>query len=191
MLRRGARCLRVSPSNRAACFALITLVLVCAAAVVHADRLPSSPINSVFHIAKSENKNQVHYAVSVDARCRPSGKTPVHGYWREYEEGPNVTDALRSHQQRAYGLSARGVSLGEDRGDIRVSLRALPERQLRIETFRDGDRCRARAFTPIQGQPAVLTSIYVEIGFLYSIDYILLRGRRVSDGAPIQERIED
>ena len=36
-----------------------------------------------------------------------------------------------------------------------------------------------------QGQPAILTSIYVEIGFL-SVDYLVLRGIRVADGAPLR-----
>lgn len=154
--------------------------------------LPSAPMTSVFHIAKSENRNQVHYAVSVDAQCRPIGGRPVYGYWREYEEGPNVTDALKDSQQRAYGFSKpRSITRTEQGGDIRIAMRALPDRVLRIATFMQDGQCRARAFTPINGQPAVLTSIYVEIGFLYSIDYIMLRGVRIADGAKVQQRIED
>jgi hypothetical protein len=180
-------------SSRAVPHAIVALVLAGAAlGDARAQALPSTPLDSVFHIAKSENRNQVHYAVDVDERCRPRGKAPVRGYWREFEEGPRVTDTLRDHQQRAYGLKApRAITLSDEGGDIRVSLRALPERLLRVVTFRDANGCRARAFTPIKKQPAVLTSIYVEIGFLYSVDYIVLRGIRVSDGAPIQERIED
>jgi hypothetical protein len=172
--------------------ALIALVLACGAAGARAQVLPSASVNSVFHIAKSENRNQVHYAIDVDERCRPRGKAPVRGYWRELEEGPRVTDTLRDHQQRAYGLTVpRAITIGDDGGDVRVSLRALSDRLLRVVTFREADRCRARTFTPIKKQPAILTSIYVELGFLYSIDYILLRGIRVADGKPIEERIED
>lgn len=157
-----------------------------------APRLPSAPVESVFHIEKSENRNQVHYAVAVDAQCRPEGKQPVRGYWREYEEGPRVVDSLQDFQQRAYGLQTpSSIELTEQGGDVRLRMRALPDRLLRISTFREGDRCRARAFTPIKGQPAILTSIYVEIGFLYSVDYLVMRGVRVADGTAIQERIED
>jgi hypothetical protein len=167
-------------------------VLVLAAPLAAAKALPSAPAESVFHIAKSENRNQVHYAVSVDERCRPRGHAPVRGYWREYEEGPTVIEALREHQHRAYGLTKpTAVTSGEYGGDIRISLRALPERTLLITTFREGGGCRARAFTRIDGQPALLTSIYVEIGFLYSVDHIILRGLRVADGTPIHERIDD
>src|SRR5262245_27239294 len=139
------------------------VVLALAVAPARAEGLPSAPIDSVFHIAKSENRNQVHYAVSVDSLCRPRGGAPGSGYWRELEEGPNVTDTLREHQQRAYGLTKpREITVGEHGGDVLLSLRALPERRLLITTFREGDRCRARAFTRINGQPALLTSIYVK-----------------------------
>jgi hypothetical protein len=174
---------------RAAC-ALFVLAWVSPLAA--AGVLPSASVSSVFHIAKSENRNQVHYAVSVDTRCRPRGNAPVRGYWRELEEGPDVIEALREHQHRAYGLSKpTAVTSGDYGGDIRISLRALPERMLLITTFREGDNCSARAFTRIAGQPALLKSIYVELGFLYSVDFIVLHGLRVADGAPVQERIEN
>jgi hypothetical protein len=172
-------------------WALVVLGWSAAVASAEPRVLPSAALDSVFHIAKSENRNQVHYAVSVDERCRPRGDKPVRGYWREYEEGPRVTDSLQDHQQRAYGVSKPKVSRDDEGGDVRLSLRALPDRLLRIAVFRDGEHCRARAFARIKGQPAILKSIYVELGFLYSIDYILLRGVRVSDGAAVQERIED
>lgn len=179
----------MSRLNRVVC---MLFVLGWAAPLAAVDGLPSAPINSVFHIAKSENRNQVHYAVSVDERCRPRGAAPISGYWREYEEGPEVTETLRDHQQRAYGLNEpRKIKVGERGGDVLISLRALPERALLIMTFREGDGCRARAFTRINGQPALLSSIYVELGLLFSVDYVVLRGLRVADGKPIQERIEN
>lgn len=172
--------------------ALALVLLTWVSPLAAANVLPSASTSSVFHIAKSENRNQVHYAVSVDERCRPRGHAPVRGYWREYEEGPDVIEALRDHQQRAYGLSKpRAVTYGDYGGDVSISLRALPERTLLITTFREGDGCSARAFTRIQGQPALLKSIFVEIGFLYSVDFIVLHGLRVSDGTPVQERIEN
>jgi len=171
--------------------ALVLFAMLLIGAASDDARLPSASVDSVFHIEKSENRNQVHYAIKVDAQCRPQGQKPLRGYWREYEEGPRVVDSLRDHQQRAYGLNApRSIALDAQGGDVRLSMRALPDRLLRIATFRENDRCRARAFTPIQGQPAILTSIYVKVGFL-SIDYLVLRGTRVADGAPLQERIED
>src|SRR5690348_6852763 len=83
------------------------------ASIVHGDpppappriQLPSAPVSSVFYLAKSENKNQVHYAVRVDDRCRPVGAAPVYGYWRDLEVGPSATSRLLQHEQPAYGLT--------------------------------------------------------------------------------------
>ncbi len=150
------------------------------------------PVGSVFHIAKSENRNQVHYGVRVDAACRPKGKTPVYGYWRDYEDGPKARSRLLSHEQPAYGLTRPyRIERGETGGKVRIGLRGFPDRKLTIETFKGEKGCRARAITTIRRQPAVLSSIYVELGFLFSIDYVLVKGVRIADGKPIREKVED
>jgi hypothetical protein len=157
-----------------------------------ASRLPSAPISSVFHVEKSENKNQVHYAVRVDERCRPAGKAPVYAYWRDFEDGPKAVSPLLQHEQPAYGLTEpRAIELNESGGEVRIGMRGFPDRALRILTFAQDGGCRARAFTPIQGEPAVLTSIYVELGFLFSVDYVLVRGVRVADGRQVKEKVDD
>ncbi len=154
--------------------------------------MPTAPVVSVFHIEKSENRNQVHYAVRVDATCRPVGPHPVYGYWREFEHGPRVVSPLLDQEQPAYGLSEpRAIALGDAGGQIRISLRGFPDRPLTIETFRAGAACGARAITTIAKQPAELTSIYVEIGFLFSVEYAIVRGVRLSDGMPVQEKVND
>ena len=144
------------------------------------------------HIEKSENKNQVHYGVKVDAECRPIGKTPMYGYWREFERGPNVRSAILDREQPAYGLTRpRFVEQADEGGTLAIGLRGFPDRSIRVETFRDGDACRARALTKIKGKVAVLHAIYVELGFLFSIDYVVVRGLRLSDGQPIQEKVDE
>lgn len=182
-------------ARHAALLAVVAVALIAAAVLLSGaaeapPRLPSASVHSVFHIEKSENRNQVHYAVAVDAQCRPEGKAPVRGYWRDFEEGPKVTSGLLAMEQGAYGVTPpRSITLRDAGGEVQLSMRALSERSLRIATFREGSQCRARAYTSIKRQPSVLTSIYVEVGFL-SIDYLVLRGFRLADGAAIQERIE-
>jgi hypothetical protein len=167
---------------------LIAAQLPAAPAVV----LPSAAVQSLFYIAKSENKNQVHYAVAVDAACRPVGSHPVYPYWRELAVGPRVVSPLLEHEQRAYGLNEpRFVRQTATGGQIRVSLRAFPERPLIIDTFRQGSGCAARTQTTIQGQPALLRWIYVDIGFLFSVNYAIVRGVRIADGVAVQEKIHD
>jgi hypothetical protein len=149
-------------------------------------------VRSVFFISKSENRNQVHYGVRVDDHCRPEGQRPVYGYWRDFEDGPTATSPLLDHEQSAYGLTApRWVRAVGDGGEIRIGLRGFPDRPLTIQTYRAGDGCRARAFTTISRSQAVLRSIYVELGFLFSIDYVLVRGYSAADGRPLEEKVND
>lgn len=162
------------------------------ASLAKVAKLPAQAVQSVFHIEKSENKNQVHYAVQVDPSCRPTGKRPVYGFWRDLEVGPRAVSNLLSHEQPAYGLSEpRFVHANETGGEVRISLRGFPDRPLTVETFKIGKGCGARAITTIKGEPAMLTSIYVEIGFLFSVEYAIVRGLRLSDGLPVQEKVHD
>ncbi len=186
-----------SPLRFRAFWGTAAVALSCAPAALAAEgaqpvRLPSAEVGSVFHIAKSENKNQVHYAVRVDAQCRPLGTHPVYGYWRDFEDGPRATSQLLSHEQPAYGLTEpRYVKRSEAGGEVRIGLRGFPDRPLLIMTFREGAACRARAFTSIAGKPALLQSIYVELGLLFSVDEVIVRGLRVADGKPVKEKVDE
>jgi hypothetical protein len=149
----------------------------------------SRRVRSVFHIEKSQNRNQVHYDVRVDGSCRPAGEAPVFGYWRDLEEGPRVVSGLTFFERRAYGVAdgarVQGTSYG---GMVRFSLRALPERDLIVQTYRSGGECRGAAWTRISGMRARLRSVYVKVAFL-GADYVVLRGQRI-DGTPVHERID-
>lgn len=150
------------------------------------------PVRSVFFIAKSENKNQVHYGVRVDAQCRVKGSEPVYGYWRDLEEGPQVTSKLLAQEQPAYGVTRpRKIENGAQGGKVLFGLRGFPDRSITIQTFAHDGECKAWAMTEIKKTPAILRSLYVELGFLFSIDYVILRGVRIGDGGPVQEKVED
>ncbi|MET0387422.1 MAG: DUF4833 domain-containing protein [Polyangiales bacterium] len=167
------------------------MLLTLAAAAPSAE-LPVASPRSLFYIAKSENKNQVHYAVLVDDACHPVGDRPVYGYWRDLEKGPAVVSKLLDHEQRAYGLTEpRYVRATPKGGEIRIALRGFPERPLLIETFKRGDACVARTRVVILGDTAILTSIYIDLGFLFSVNYALLRGVRAADGVAVQEKMHD
>jgi len=149
-------------------------------------------VRSVFFIAKSENKNQVHYGVRVDATCRVTGSEPVYGYWRDLEEGPKVTSKLLDQEQPAYGVTRpRKVENSAQGGKVLFGLRGFPDRSITIQTFAHDGQCKAWAMTEIKQAPAILRSLYVELGFLFSIDFVLLRGVRIGDGGPVQEKVED
>ncbi|MET0384761.1 MAG: DUF4833 domain-containing protein [Polyangiales bacterium] len=173
----GASALQASPSNKSSVTAAPTT-------------LPVAAVQSLFHIAKSENRNQVHYTVQVDSACRPIGARPVYGYWREFERGPRVMSGLLDLEQPAYGLlPPRYVQRNAAGGQVGVSLRAFPRRPLVIDVFPIGKQCGARTIVSIDHQSAILTSIYVDIGFLFSVNYALVRGVRLSDGQRVQEKL--
>ena len=95
----------------------------------------SRDVESVFYVAKSENKNQVHYGIALDAWCAPVGDTPVFVYWRMREVGPSVTESLLPREVPAYGLAEQRVlDRSPDGGRVTIALRALPSRPIVITT---------------------------------------------------------
>ena len=144
----------------------------------------TSEIASALSIAKSSNKNQVHYAVQVDDACAPSGAAPVHPYWRMLEKSPDATEPLGGMEQRAFGIARQDVS-GDD---VRISLRALPARPITIHTVRGADgKCTSTASATINGAPARIDSVYVKTKFL-GVDYVQLTGV-ATDGSVVRERL--
>jgi hypothetical protein len=155
-----------------------------------ATQLPVAPVHAIFHIAKSENKNQVHYGARVDEACRPLGNQPIYAYWRMRELGPTQTEGLLDREQPAYGIRAQQVLRRSPRGGrIRLQLRAWPDRPLEIEVLPSRTGCAARAYSEIQHQPAVLQSIYIQLGFLFSVRYAEVRGVSIADGRALTERL--
>lgn len=173
--------------------ALVGLLAVTAPIVglaVHsAMALGGHDVPTVFFIEKSENRNQIHYGIRLDAQCRPVGTSPVHAYWRDLEEGPSVTSPLLGREQPAYGIGVQYARASEQGGTVRMRLRAYPSRVVVIETGPVPGACAARALTTIAGQRARLVRIFAQIGFL-SVDHIVLHGRTLAGGRAVQERLE-
>jgi hypothetical protein len=144
----------------------------------------SSEISSALAIAKSSNKNQVHYSVQVDDACAPIGAAPVHPYWRMLEKSPDATEPLGGMEQRAFGIARQDVE-----GDnVRISLRALPARPITIHTVRGADgKCTSSASTTIAGAPARIDNVYVKTK-LFGVEYVQLTGIAV-DGHVVRERL--
>jgi hypothetical protein len=144
---------------------------------------------SVFLIAKSENKNQVHYGVRLDEACNVMGANPVYGYWRMLENNGEIEPIL-SREVRAYGIDP--VQRIEKTGAIttvHARMNAIPDRMIRVTVTRAAGRCEARATTSIAGNEANLRFIYIRLSWPFGVDYILLRGWRLIDGHSIEEKI--
>lgn len=109
--------------------------LVAAAALVSEPAAgdPAHDVASAFYVSKSENRNQVHYAVRLDEQCAPAAAAPVLPYWRMLERDAHATEPLLQREVPAYGIAEQSVvSRGERGGVVRVVLRALPSRPLLV-----------------------------------------------------------
>jgi hypothetical protein len=158
-------------------------------AVAHGQRR-SRDAPSVFFVAKSENRNQVHYGIHLDEACVPAGRDPLFAYWRMLERGPLVTEPLLPLEFGAYGVGEQHVlARGENGGQVSASLRALAARTITVDSRPQNGACLAVASTPIGGTPAVLTSVYAQLGWPFGVAYLVLAGRSLSDGREVRERV--
>ena len=147
-------------------------------------------VPSVFFIARSTNKNQVHYGVRVDGACNVVGAQPVYGYWRMLENRGQVEPILPM-EIPAYGLDdTQQIERSAGTTVVRVKLRAFPDRPLLITVTQSDAGCEATATTPIAGTPAQLHSIYVRLKWPFGIDYVLVRGA-TKNGRRVEEVIQN
>ncbi len=161
------------------------------APVVHGDGVASPDVRSVFLVAKSENRNQVHYGVRLDAGCAPVGKEPAFAYWRMLERGPATIEPLLGIEQPAYGFAEnRLVARTEHGGRVRVKLAALPSRPIVIDVWEGENGCAATASTTIGGVPASLTSVFVKLRWLFGVDHLVVSGRASDDGRVVCETVK-
>jgi len=144
----------------------------------------------LFTISKSENKNQVQFALHVDEHCAPVGDAPVHAYWRMLEKGPSDVEPLLLHELPAYGIASQTiVSKGKTESAMTIVLRALPGRRLDIHTFTTPNGCAARAETIITGHQAVLYNAHATLRWPFGIDNILITGRSLADDTLVRETV--
>jgi len=155
---------------------------------------PAPTVNAVpvFTIGKSQNKNQVQYAVHVDSHCAPVPGAPVFAYWQMLELGPTRVAPLLRREFRAYGIASQLVSTHHaDGGKIRLVLQALPKRPILVETMRGSNgTCLALATVAIEGSPAHLFNVYVKLKWLLGVDYLLVRGWSIDGTHILTEKLE-
>jgi hypothetical protein len=137
-------------------------------------------------VSKSQNRNQVHYAMRVDGECRPSGALPAFAFWHMLERGRGVYEGLLSREQGAYGISAQTPRA---EADVTIRIAALPKRPLMVRTTKTAaGGCRAEAFTTIAGvEGARLEQVHAELAWPFGVRYLLLIGQ-APDGRALQEK---
>jgi hypothetical protein len=171
----------------------VCVALASAAVIAQAvDPLARWDIPSLFHISKSQNRNQVHYGLHLGAGCVPRGVSPVFAYWRELEIGTNATSPLLDYEQAAYGIAPdQRVSRARGKVLVHFVLRAFPDRALVAVPRVTRAGCSAIVRTQISHVEATLERIHLELGFLWSIQSLTIEGRALDDGVPLREVIKE
>ncbi len=145
---------------------------------------------NLFHIERNKNKNQVHYAITLNGNCRPNSNQPIYVYWLTLEAEKPVTSKIRWYEQRAYGIKEQKQ---KDPNQFAMILYAFPQKDIYVTFSFDKKkrRCKAVASTKILHREALLHRIYVfakEKFLIPSVEYVDVFGR-LPDGSPIKERL--
>ena len=159
-----------------------------------AHDVPFGPhdVRSVFYVAKSENRNQVHYAARLDGACRPQGKQPVFAYWRRVRPTGGVFDApLTGMGQMVYGASDdQVVDVGSNGGRIQMYVKALERLRIEVGIHKASTGCTATSLTTLRGVRVRLTHAFVQLGAMgLRVRWVDVFGRDAG-GAQIRERME-
>ncbi|MEQ8454828.1 MAG: DUF4833 domain-containing protein [Sandaracinaceae bacterium] len=148
----------------------------------------SHDVRTVFHIAKSDDRNRVDYGVHLNAQCQPVGEEPVYAYWHRFEPGHPRFGDLGFMDSRVYGITSQAVRTRSDNGTwVEMHLAAFPEMRILVLIQRHEGQCVARAQIPVRNRPAFVDRVFVQLRPL-GVEYVRFRGIDVQTGQPVSER---
>lgn len=181
---------RLSAGVLALCAVCATLGAAAQAGALSVPGLAGGDAMSVFRVIKSENRNEVHYGLRVDAACSPRSEAPLVAYWRMFERGPSAIEGLAAHEGRAYGIGPQRLVRVGERVELQTTLYAVPTRALRIIAVAQQGGCRAGAFTRIGAATlAQLDAVHVVTAGFGLIDHLELLGH-TADGRVVREVLQ-
>ncbi|MGC4087604.1 MAG: DUF4833 domain-containing protein [Polyangiaceae bacterium] len=156
----------------------LTLALPASAEATH-------HLQALFVIARSKNKNALHYHARVDKSGNLDPNQPVSAHWLMLAEDGRREGLTFLERRLAYGWS---TSL-DATGTLSLRLRAFPARVLRVVR---GERGRFEARLNIARQPARLERLFVatdESALTPSVRYVDIEGFALSDARRLIERV--
>jgi len=182
--------LSCASAQRNAIAAILLAGLALLGAGARAESSPPERDIPLFTIAKSENKNQVQYAIRVDEHCVPASSAPVFAYWRMLEKSPDSTEPLLARELDAYGIASQAVvARVPEGGRASMLLRAVRSRPILIETWQGGRGCQAVATVSIGGAPAHLFNVYAKLRWPFGVDSLLLQGWSMDGSRVVREKL--
>lgn len=181
-----------SGSWKAVAFGLALGVALVGRTQAQAQAVPfgAYDVHSAFYVAKSENQNQVHYGVRLDAQCRPLQDAPVFAYWRRLRAETRVDEPLEGMGVYVYGASdEQEVRTTATGSIIALHVKALKRVPIEIEVTRTDSGCTVVPYLTLQGERARLSYAFVQLGpWGLRPRYVEVVASRERDGAEIRER---
>jgi hypothetical protein len=169
-------------------------VIACSLGVgsdAHADaRFWANDIRTLFVIAKNIDRDEVQYGIHLDKDCAPIGAEPLYAYWRQLEQGPDVTEDLNVLDKTVYGIDKQWVTKrSPDENKVLMTLKATPTRGIAVITRKRDGKCVAESIATINGKPARLDRVFVHVPGFLRVDWIEIRGVDIASGQPAVERV--
>jgi hypothetical protein len=152
------------------------------------SRFGKHDIQTLFAIGKNLDRNEVQYGIRLDQNCVPYGDAPVYAYWRQYEEGPTVTEDLNMLDRTVYGIKSQAVvKRSPDESKVLMTIKAT-DRTIAVVTHNRNGKCVADPIALINGSPARLERVFVHVKSWLNVDWIEIKGS--ANGQTIVERIK-
>jgi len=147
-------------------------------------------LHPVFHIVKSDSRNEVHYAGALGHDCRFAAD-PVRVFWLRRADPQRPPRPLNwTEETFAYGVRL----LQAEPGRVSFAIAADDTRTVELEALRSAEGCHLRARLRILGDWAEPLYAYVTIIDSSlpwpTVAHVDLHGRRV-DGRPLCERLRE
>ena len=162
--------------------------------VARADdpRFWSNDVRTLFAIGKNIDRDEVQYGIHLDKDCVPIGNEPIYAYWRQIEQGPNVTEDLNALDRTVYGIKGQWVTKrsrsADEESKVLMTLRATSDRSIAVITRKRDGKCIADPIATINGGPARLERVFVHIAGFLSVDWIDIKG--TVSGKPVVEHVK-
>jgi len=150
-------------------------------------------VRSMFYVAKSENQNQVHYGLRLDADCRPQKKDPVFAYWRRLRKGVRYDEPLLPPGTRLYGASENQTVVPgpQSGGQVKMFVKALKRVPIEIQIEKVNGGCKTTSLVTLKGERVHLSYAYLQLGRLgLTVKYVDVIGYRVRDGAKVVQQFD-
>jgi hypothetical protein len=143
-------------------------------------------VKTVFAIGKSDDGNQVQYALRLNKECQPVGNDPVFGYWREYDRHERLLP-MSFLDGFGYGISKQKV-----RGShVTITIKPAAKREIELVASQGPEgSCHAEAFTDVNGHRVRLTLIFLTLSGPFSVSKVELRGTDAESGAEVSELLK-